>query len=42
MMQRKRPKEKYVVKGAEHAKAYSIDPEKYQTVVKDFLNKYVQ
>ncbi|RCA10494.1 alpha/beta hydrolase [Enterococcus durans] len=38
----KGPKEKYVVKGAEHAKAYSIDPEKYQTVVKDFLNKYVQ
>ncbi|MBO0431411.1 alpha/beta hydrolase [Enterococcus sp. DIV0660C] len=34
------PKEKYVVKGAEHAKAYSVDPDKYQQVVKDFLAKY--
>ncbi len=38
----KGPKEKYVVKGAEHAKAYAVDPEKYQRVVQDFLAKYVQ
>ncbi|EMF0058584.1 alpha/beta hydrolase [Enterococcus hirae] len=38
----KGPKEKYVVKGAEHAKAYQADPEKYQQTVKEFLAKYVQ
>ncbi|MEY8444730.1 alpha/beta hydrolase [Enterococcus ratti] len=37
----KGPKEKYVVKGAEHAKSYTDDPAKYQLVVKEFLNKYV-
>ena len=37
----KGPKEKYVVKGAEHAKAYTEDPEKYQSVLKGFLAKYV-
>lgn len=36
------PKEKYVVKGAEHAKSYTQDPEKYQLVVKEFLAKYVE
>ncbi|OTP11969.1 X-Pro dipeptidyl-peptidase [Enterococcus sp. 10A9_DIV0425] len=36
----KGPKEKYSVPKAEHAKAYSADPEKYQEVVKEFLNKY--
>ncbi|WP_165006746.1 MULTISPECIES: alpha/beta hydrolase [unclassified Enterococcus] len=35
------PKEKYVVHGAEHAKAYNVDPEKYQEVVKNFLDRYV-
>ncbi|PQF21745.1 alpha/beta hydrolase [Enterococcus mundtii] len=35
------PKEKYVVPGAEHAKAYSVDPEKYQKTVSNFLEKYV-
>ncbi|MBF8807971.1 MAG: alpha/beta hydrolase [Enterococcus lacertideformus] len=38
----KGPKEQYVVKGAEHAKAYSADPEKYQLVIKEFLEKYVK
>ena len=37
----KGPKEKYVVKGAEHAEAYKTDPEKYQQVVQQFLNQYV-
>ncbi|MGC3648766.1 alpha/beta hydrolase, partial [Enterococcus faecium] len=32
----KGPKEKYVVKGAEHAEAYKTDPEKYQQVVQQF------
>ncbi|MBO0462828.1 alpha/beta hydrolase [Enterococcus sp. DIV1298c] len=36
------PKEKYVVPGAEHAKAYSVDPEKYQQTVSSFLEKYVK
>ncbi|PQC28062.1 alpha/beta hydrolase [Enterococcus mundtii] len=35
------PKEKYVVPGAEHAKAYSVDPENYQKTVSNFLEKYV-
>lgn len=37
----KGPKEKYVVPGAEHAKAYSVDPENYQKTVSNFLEKYV-
>lgn len=37
----KGPKEKYVVKGAEHAEAYKTDPEKYQQVVQQFLSQYV-
>ena len=37
----KGPKEKYVVKGAEHAEAYKTDPEKYQQVVRQFLSQYV-
>ncbi len=36
------PKEKYIVPGAEHAKAYSIDPENYQKTVSSFLEKYVK
>ncbi|MBO1299272.1 MULTISPECIES: alpha/beta hydrolase [unclassified Enterococcus] len=36
------PKEKYVVPEAEHAKAYSVDPEKYQQTVSSFLEKYVK
>lgn len=36
------PKEKYIVPGAEHAKAYSIDPESYQKTVSSFLEKYVK
>lgn len=36
------PKEKYIVSGAEHAKAYSIDPENYQKTVSSFLEKYVK
>lgn len=35
------PKEKYVVPGAEHAKAYSVDPENYQKTVSNFLEKYI-
>ncbi|MGM0124191.1 X-Pro dipeptidyl-peptidase [Enterococcus sp. AZ194] len=35
-------KEKYVVKGAEHAKAFETDPEKYKEVVKGFLDEYVK
>ncbi|KAF1296606.1 alpha/beta hydrolase [Enterococcus sp. JM4C] len=34
-------KEKYVVPGAEHAKAYDTDPAKYKEVVKNFLEKYI-
>ena len=37
----KGPKEKYVVKGAEHAEAYKTDPKKYQQVVQQFLSQYV-
>lgn len=36
------PKEKYVVKGAEHAEAYNEDPEAYRQTVHQFLEKYVQ
>ncbi|MGA5591434.1 alpha/beta hydrolase [Enterococcus mundtii] len=36
------PKEKYIVPGAEHAKAYSIDPDNYQKTVSSFLEKYVK
>lgn len=36
------PKEKYIVPGAEHAKAYSIDPENYQKTVSSFLEKFVK
>ncbi|MGG5340727.1 alpha/beta hydrolase [Enterococcus sp. AZ192] len=35
------PKEKYVVEGAEHAKAYSIDSKAYKEEVNKFLNQYV-
>jgi fermentation-respiration switch protein FrsA (DUF1100 family) len=36
------PKEKYIVPGAEHAKAYTTDPDAYKAKVKTFLNKYIQ
>lgn len=35
------PKEKYVVAGAAHAKAYTVDPKAYQETVSAFLKKYV-
>lgn len=35
------PKEKFVVKGAEHAKSYSADPKAYKENVERFLKKYV-
>ncbi|MBO0439067.1 alpha/beta hydrolase [Candidatus Enterococcus ikei] len=35
------PKEKFVVKGAAHAKAYTVDPEAYKEKVASFLTKYV-
>ncbi|MGX7243299.1 alpha/beta hydrolase [Enterococcus quebecensis] len=35
------PKEKYVVAGAQHAKAYSTDPKAYKEKVSNFLTKYV-
>lgn len=38
----KGPKEKYVVKGAAHAQAFSKNPEKYQATVAEFLTKYVK
>lgn len=37
----KGPKEKYVVKGAAHAEAFSKNPEKYRATVAEFLAKYV-
>ncbi|MFD2305563.1 alpha/beta hydrolase [Enterococcus termitis] len=36
------PKDKYVVPGAEHAKAYSVNKKAYKEKVEHFLNKYVQ
>ena len=36
------PKEKYVVPGAEHAKAYNKNPEKYKETVAAFLDKYIK
>lgn len=36
------PKEKFVVKGAEHAQAYNVDPEAYKDKVNSFLTKYVK
>lgn len=36
------PKEKFVVKGAAHAKSYSIDPKAYKAKVESFLTKYVE
>lgn len=35
------PKEKFVVKGAAHAKAYDVDPEAYKEKVESFLVNYV-
>ncbi|WP_430608033.1 cell surface hydrolase [Enterococcus sp. AZ170] len=35
------PKEKYVVSGAAHAKAFTVDPKTYQETVAAFLKKYV-
>lgn len=35
------PKEKYIVPGAGHAKAYSTDKEKYKEKVSSFLEKYM-
>ena len=35
------PKEKYIVSGAAHAKAYTVDPKKYKEKVNDFLTQYV-
>lgn len=35
------PKEKYIVPGAGHAKAYKTDKKKYQEKVSNFLNKYI-
>ncbi|MEI5992597.1 alpha/beta hydrolase [Candidatus Enterococcus mansonii] len=35
------PKEKYIVKGAAHAKAYTVNPEMYKEKVAGFLTKYV-
>lgn len=35
------PKEKYIVQGAKHAKAYATDEEKYKEKVFNFLNKYI-
>ncbi|MHC5218059.1 alpha/beta hydrolase [Enterococcus sp. LJL128] len=37
----KGPKEKFVVKDAGHAKAFSKDPEKYKQEVSRFLEKYI-
>lgn len=36
------PKEKYIVPGAEHAKAYSVNPEKYKETVQSFLVQYIK
>ncbi|MGG5358429.1 MULTISPECIES: alpha/beta hydrolase [unclassified Enterococcus] len=36
------PKEKYVVHGAEHAKAFRADEKKYKETVQNFLEKYVK
>lgn len=36
------PKEKYVVRGAQHAKSLGTDPATYQQKVTEFLNKYVK
>ena len=36
------PKEKFVVKGAEHAQAYNVDPEAYKDKVNSFLTEYVR
>lgn len=36
------PKEKYVVPGAEHGKAYDVNPEKYKATVSTFLEKYIK
>lgn len=36
------PKELYVVKGAQHAKSFEMNPEAYQTKIEVFLEKYVQ
>lgn len=35
------PKEIYTVKGATHARSYEKNPKKYQEVVKNFLDKYL-
>lgn len=35
------PKEQYIAKGAGHMDAYQVDPSKYETVVGNFLQKYV-
>ena len=34
------PKEKWVVKGAEHAQSYTKDPKRYQEKIAAFLEKY--
>lgn len=36
------PKEKHVVKGAEHAEAYNENPEEYKQTVQHFLESYIQ
>lgn len=36
------PKEKFVVKGAEHAQAYNVDPKAYKDKVNSFLTEYVK
>ncbi len=38
----KGPKELYIAKGAEHAKSYETNPEKYKKVVKEFIQKYLK
>ncbi|WP_133015839.1 alpha/beta hydrolase [Clostridium cuniculi] len=35
-------KEMLTIKGAEHAKAYEVDPETYWTTVNNFINKYIK
>lgn len=37
----KGPKQRYIVKGAAHARSYETNPKKYQQVVKNFLDKYM-